>query len=372
MVRIVSVYGASRCVLCCDNKVWRRFWTVQRRQHRQRKKFLNWKKKKAHSAILLSLSDEVLREVADKETAAGLGKKLESLYMKKSLTNRLYLKQRLYTLKMKEGTPQHEHLDEFNKIIMDLKNIDIKMDYEDQALIVLCSPPDSFSHFINSMLYGRDSISLAYVKSALNSKELRTRLNGKGSDDQAEGLFVKGRSENSYNSRDRSSERGEGKGKGKSRGRSQSKSKKKVKCYYCHKYGQTKAECPKLENKGENNKPSSSNVAGVVEENSDGSEIVLAVSLSDGRFSDKWVLDSACTFHMCPKRDWFTTYESINGGSVLMGKEMARKIVGIGTITIRMHDGIVRTFTDVRHIPDLKINLISLGTLDSLGYRYSG
>jgi hypothetical protein len=53
---------------------------------------------KAHSAILLSLSDEVLREVADEETAAGLWKKLKSLYMKKSLMNRLYLKQRLYTL----------------------------------------------------------------------------------------------------------------------------------------------------------------------------------------------------------------------------------------------------------------------------------
>jgi hypothetical protein len=41
---------------------------------------------KAHSAILLSLLDGVLREVADEETAAGLWKKLENLYMKKSLT----------------------------------------------------------------------------------------------------------------------------------------------------------------------------------------------------------------------------------------------------------------------------------------------
>jgi hypothetical protein len=48
---------------------------------------------KAHSAILLSLSDGVVRKVADKEIAAGLWKKLENLYMKKSLTNQLYLKQ---------------------------------------------------------------------------------------------------------------------------------------------------------------------------------------------------------------------------------------------------------------------------------------
>jgi hypothetical protein len=75
---------------------------------------------------------------------------------------------------------------------------------------------------------------------------------------------------------------------------------------------------------------------------------------------------------MSPKRDWFTTYESVNCGTVLMGNDVACKIVGIGTIRIRMHDGIVRTLTNVRHIPDLKKNLISLGTLDSLGYKYSG
>jgi hypothetical protein len=49
-------------------------------------------KKKTYSEILLSLLDGVLREVADEETAIELWKKLESLYIKKSLTNRLYLK----------------------------------------------------------------------------------------------------------------------------------------------------------------------------------------------------------------------------------------------------------------------------------------
>jgi hypothetical protein len=44
-----------------------------------------------------------------------------------------------------------------------------------------------------------------------------------------------------------------------------------------------------------------------------------------------------------------------------MGNNIACKIVGICTIKIRMHDGIV-----------LKKNLISLGTLDSLGYKYFG
>jgi hypothetical protein len=92
------------------------------------------------------------------------------------------------------------------EIDLDLKTIDIKVDDEDQALILLCSLPDIFDNFVNLMLYGRDTISLADVKSALNSMELRTRLNVTGSNNQAKSLFVKGCLENSSNFRGQSSE----------------------------------------------------------------------------------------------------------------------------------------------------------------------
>jgi hypothetical protein len=168
---------------------------------------------KAHSSILLSLSYGVLREVIDEQTATRLWKKLESLYLTKSLTNRLYFKQQIYIVKMKDGEPLCDHLDDFNRIILDLKNIDIKVDDEDQALILLYSQPEFFDKFINSMLYGRDTISLMDVKPALNSMELRTRLNGKGSDNLPDVLFVKSCSEYSSNSIGQSNERDSSKDK---------------------------------------------------------------------------------------------------------------------------------------------------------------
>ena len=54
-----------------------------------------------------------------------------------------------------------------------------------------------------------------------------------------------------------------------------------------------------------------------------------------------------------------------------LGDDCPLHIVGIGSIQIKMHDGIVRTLTDVRHIPSMSKKLISLSTLDTKGYKYS-
>jgi hypothetical protein len=74
---------------------------------------------------------------------------------------------------------------------------------------------------------------------------------------------------------------------------------------------------------------------------------------------------------MSHKMDWFINYEPVNGGSFLMGNNVAGKIAGFGAVKIRMHDGTDRILKNVQHVPDLKKNIISLVTLDSLGNEYS-
>src|SRR3954463_870272 len=101
-------------------------------------------KKKSLSTIFMSMTDNVLHEITDEKTAVGAWKRLEGLYAGKNLTNRLYLKKRLYTLIMEEGSAVKEHLYAFNSNIMDLGNVNIKVDREDRALILLCSLPRSY------------------------------------------------------------------------------------------------------------------------------------------------------------------------------------------------------------------------------------
>ena len=52
-----------------------------------------------------------------------------------------------------------------------------------------------------------------------------------------------------------------------------------------------------------------------------------------------------------------------------LGNNASCKVVGIGTVHIKMFDGVVYTLDDVRHIPDLKRNL---RTLYPKGYKYTG
>ena len=55
-----------------------------------------------------------------------------------------------------------------------------------------------------------------------------------------------------------------------------------------------------------------------------------------------------------------------------MGNNASCKIASNGTVRIKIFDRVVKTLGNVRHVLDLKRNLILLSTLDSKGYKYTG
>ena len=71
--------------------------------------------------------------------------------------------------------------------------------------------------------------------------------------------------------------------------------------------------------------------------------------------------------HVCPKRAWFSSFEKLDGCYTVMDDDHPCNIEGTGTVRIKMEDGIVRELKEVRHVPQLKKNLISIGTLEALG-----
>jgi hypothetical protein len=204
------------------------------------------------------------------------------------------------------------------------------------------------------MLYGKEFISYQEIKLALKSKEIIDRdLIGEVNENQAEDLVARGRLEN------RNGVNSKSKSRFKFRHRN-------LVCNYCYKKGHIISEYFKLKNKDKYKEKSTDTVkASVVE--SEGN--IFFVTDNKIRSENEWILDLGCSYHMCPKRDLLSTYKTYNGGVILMGNNVVSNVMDKSTVRIKMHDRIVRTLTDVRHVPDLKKNLISLGTFEALGCK---
>ncbi|XP_060202125.1 uncharacterized protein LOC132630572 [Lycium barbarum] len=241
----------------------------------------------AFSTIQLSLSDSVLCEVNTKKTAASLWKKLEDLYQKKSVTTRMLLRQRLHTFKIKIGTTLQDYLDAFNKLVVDLTHADIKVGDEELACTLLISLSPAYKDVVTSMMYSKKMVTLQIVRHALNSDELRNHINNGEKEDHGEGLTIRGHS----------SQRGRGKSVARSKFRKRV-SKKDVECWGCQQKGHIGP------NKKTDKTIASASTVQVAQ--TSGEDYVLTTSTDDIQ-THKSILDSACTFHMYFKKDWFTS-----------------------------------------------------------------
>ncbi|GJS57082.1 zinc finger, CCHC-type containing protein [Tanacetum coccineum] len=273
--------------------------------------------KKAYSTLILCLGDRVLREVTKETTAAGIWTKLTSLYMTKSLANRLYLKKKLYTYYMSPGTKLGDHIDEFNKLILDLANIDIEIEDEDQALMLLTSLPSSYENFVETLLYGRESLTMEDVLATLNSRELKKRTEGT-KEETGDGLYVRGRSDHS--------------GKAHSGGSSRFKSRggtSKLKCFICHSEGHLKRDCPMKKSSGfvKKGKRDQDFDSSDDEGNAYFEEALVVVGNDE---MAELVMDSGGSYHMTHMRDFLYDFKVVDGGLVQL--VLRRSLISFGTL----------------------------------------
>lgn len=74
---------------------------------------------------------------------------------------------------------QSEHIDEFHKLVGDLATIDTAISDEDQALLLLTSLPSSYGNFVDTLLYGWNTLKLEDVVATLHSRELQRMTEAK-------------------------------------------------------------------------------------------------------------------------------------------------------------------------------------------------
>ncbi|KAG8496510.1 hypothetical protein CXB51_008987 [Gossypium anomalum] len=153
----------------------------------------------------------------------------------------------------------------FKEILSNLEAMEIQYDKEDLGLILLCSLPPSYSTFRDTILYSRESLTVDEIGILI--------------------MIVEG---------------------------------------HRNRILTNKVKREAADQKGK--QPENSGEADVVEDYSDGE--LLVASVNDSKVREKWILDSSCTFHMSPNRDWFTTYETVSEGVVLIENNASCKIAG--------------------------------------------
>ena len=57
---------------------------------------------------------------------------------------------------------------------------------------------------------------------------------------------------------------------------------------------------------------------------------------------------------MCPNRVWFSIFEKLDRCYTIIGDDHPCNIEGMGTVRIKMKDGIVRELKEVRYVPRLQ------------------
>jgi hypothetical protein len=96
-------------------------------------------------------------------------------------------------------------------------------------------------------------------------------------------------------------------------------------------------------------------------------EVHMASVVED---SSEWWYDSGATIHVCNNKTLFKEYvEGANGLKVLMGNHNTAKVLGTGTVELKLSSGKKLVLTNVYHVPDIKKNLVSASLLSKNGVK---
>ncbi|KAE8730652.1 putative galacturonosyltransferase 6 [Hibiscus syriacus] len=283
----------------------------------------------AMANIHLALADEVLSSIEEKKTAKEIWDHLIKLYEATSLHNKIFLKRKLYTLRMPESTSVTEHLNTLNTLFSQLTSLSCKIGEQERAELILQSLPDSYDQLIINLTNSNvtslvfDDVAAAVLQEEKSAQEQRRQTSKSATS----------RSVNNDDNDEREINR-----------------------------MWPKQQSQICLNKNSNPQGNTANTS------DDGDALCCEASTTvEGRkrFTDIWLIDSGATYHMTSRREWFHHYEPVSGGSVYSCNDHALEIVGVGTIKLKMYDGTIKVVRDVRHVKGLKKNLLSYGLLDN-------
>lgn len=306
---------------------------------------------RALAIIVLAVDPSLLYLLGDPDNPVTVWKKLENQFQKKTWSNKLELRRKLYSLRLKDGGSVQEHIKAMTEIFESLSVVGDPVSDEDRVVFLLASLPDSYNMLVTALEANQNVPQMEVVTERLLHEE--RKLNDRGS---SSGIN-KAMAANYHHKRS------------------------VVKCHYCGKPGHIKRNCRILaaderktnsgskyksdtKPKAQANKATARKPEDDSSSNSDCSALVVSHALSANATSN-WIVDSGATCHMCNDKTLFSNLESLDKPQeVSLGDGHTSKATAQGVILLEMKlpGGKTREckLVDVLYVPKLSYSLLSV------------
>lgn len=306
---------------------------------------------KAHSDLILAISPSELKQVKGCETSNAIWTRLHEIYQSQGPARKATLLMRLTLHKMAEDGDMREHVRSFFDTVDKLQEMEIEVNKDLLAIMLLNSLPSSFENF-RCAIKSRDDLPTPdalkiKIMDEYDARRSSTKENGQNA------MFVR----KPY--RPISDHHRQEKPKTPDRQKFESR------CFKCRKLGHKAAECRTR------NVPTMQG-AGKAQEGTFMAQSGETISAAAQELNvNRWCLDSGSTSHMCGSAGRFEEMEEPRQRRLNLASSASTSIDGAGLVKLKVRNGIDNTtvnLKDALYVPELRTDLLSVSKITENGY----
>ncbi len=132
--------------------------------------------RKTKALLVTSINSDLVHLITECQTPKEIWDKLKERFERNTVANKLFLKQKFFSLKMKDSDSLDEHLRRMKAITDQLAAIKAPIPEDEHIVALLLSLPRSYNTLITALTAKGDELSLANVHQALMSEEEKRGL----------------------------------------------------------------------------------------------------------------------------------------------------------------------------------------------------
>jgi len=252
---------------------------------------------------------------------------------------------------MKDGDDIREHARKFFDAVDKLSEMDVQINPDLLAIMLLYSLPPNFENF-RCAIESRDDLPTPETLRIKIIEESDARKSASGTDARQDALITEKKGPSKKAQGPKTNRKGH---------------KFKGRCYKCGKADHKAPEC-----KTDKDSQSASDTAKVslYAKPGNGQQVALRGESDDSE--QKWCLDSGCTSHLCKYANNFVELDTINYGRLNLASNASTDIKGKGSVNLLVRTGEKSNqvlLNDTLHVPELRTNLMSVAKITDRGFK---